>query len=212
MSVASTSGGRCVRRLPVLFLLGLIVALGCADTADDQREAVQSEAPEDPQAVFWQSLEALCGQSFEGRLVESEPPDSSFDGKSFVMHVRSCEAGEIRIPFFVGDDRSRTWVITKTKSGLRLKHDHRHEDGTEDEITQYGGDTKQQGSATTQEFHADALTAELVPAASTNIWTIQVEPSLLFSYALRREDSDRRFRVLFDLRQPVQTPPPPWGE
>jgi hypothetical protein len=127
------------------------------------------------------------------------------------MHVRTCEPGVIRIPFFVGEDRSRTWVLTTTSVGLRLKHDHRHEDGTEDEVTQYGGDTEGRGLATAQDFHADAYTAELVPTAATNIWTLEHHPGELFAYGLRREASDRRFRVEFDLTRPIDTPPPPWG-
>jgi hypothetical protein len=40
----------------------------------------------------------------------------------------------------VGSDRSRTWVFTKTAASVRLKQDHRHKDGSEDRVTQYGGD------------------------------------------------------------------------
>ncbi len=145
-------------------------------------------------------------------MVESEPPDPSFETQRLVMHVRECAQEAIRIPFHVGDDRSRTWVLTRTASGIRLKHDHRHEDGSEDEVTQYGGDTRGPGSDETQEFYADSLTADLVPAASTNVWTIEIEPDRQFTYALRREGANRRFRAVFDLRQPVETPPPPWGE
>jgi hypothetical protein len=151
----------------------------------------------------------MCGQAFAGALVESVPPDDSFEGQSLVMHVRDCDLAEIRIPFFVGEDRSRTWVITPTAAGLRLKHDHRHEDGTEDAVTQYGGDTSGRGTATLQEFHADPYTAELVPAAATNIWGIELLPGETFAYSLRREG--RRFRVEFDLTRQIDTPPPPWG-
>ncbi len=127
------------------------------------------------------------------------------------MHVRECSDGEIRIPFHVGDDRSRTWVITRSPDGLRLKHDHRLTDGSEDEVTQYGGDTRDTGTVEWQEFAADAHTAQLLPASATNIWTVEVVPGQLFAYALRREGTDRRFRVEFDLTQPVPTPPAPWG-
>ena len=57
------------------------------------------------------------------------------------MHVRKCTADTIRIPFHVGDDASRTWVVTRTTTGYRLKHDHRHRDGSEDKLTQYGGNS-----------------------------------------------------------------------
>src|SRR5690606_19813992 len=115
------------------------------------------------------------------------------------------------IPFHVGDDRSRTWVLSRTDSGLRLKHDHRHEDGSEDAITQYGGETRTQGTPTTQEFYADAYTADLLPAAATNVWAMEVVPKQRFAYSLRREGTDRRFRVEFDLTRPADPPPSPWG-
>ena len=48
----------------------------------------------------------------------------------------------------VGEDRSRTWIVSVLSDGrLRLKHDHRHEDGEPDAITMYGGDMeKEKGS------------------------------------------------------------------
>jgi hypothetical protein len=92
-----------------------------------------------------------------------------------------------------------------------LKHDHRHADGSEDEVTQYGGDTSDSGTATQQSFPADQETATLIPAAATNVWTMELEPATRFAYTLRRQGTDRRFRVEFDLTRTVPAPPPPWG-
>ncbi|MDP9412877.1 MAG: hypothetical protein M3Q08_02045 [Pseudomonadota bacterium] len=170
---------------------------------------------------FFQRLSSLCGKAFEGRI--ASPPaegDAAFAGKRLVMHVRHCSPGEIRIPFQVGEDRSRTWVITKTAGGLRLKHDHRHRDGSEDKLTQYGGDSVQHGSrtdrqgASRQEFPADAystglFTRENLPQSAANIWALEVHPERMFGYELRRPG--RFFRVEFDLSRPVASPPPPWG-
>ncbi len=164
------------------------------------------------QDEFWQRLQSLCGQAFAGQMVEgTAPSDAAFAGQRMVMHVRQCGTDEIRIPFFVGENRSRTWVLTRTATGLRLKHDHRHEDGSEDAVTQYGGDTPREGTAATQEFHADEFTGTLIPAAKSNIWTMAVEPGQFFTYALRRDAENRRFRVEFDLTTPIDVPLPPWG-
>lgn len=195
--------------MPSRFLVPLIAAAVLA--ACSSEDAARQSAAADAQDVFWASLQSLCGQAFAGTLVESVPPDSSFDGEELVMHVRQCEEDVVRVPFHVGDDRSRTWVISRTPNGLRLKHDHRHEDGTEDEVTQYGGDTVGPGSAERQEFSADAHTATLVPSAANNVWTLEIRPGEMFVYALRREGAERRFRVEFDLSQPIPAPPPPWG-
>ncbi|HEX7151655.1 MAG TPA: hypothetical protein VF618_09225 [Thermoanaerobaculia bacterium] len=160
---------------------------------------------------LWRELQSLCGQAFEGRMVEgTEPSDTAFAKERMVMHVRGCTADEIRIPFHVGENRSRTWVITRTPAGLRLKHDHRHEDGSEDRVTQYGGDTRT-ADGLTLDFYADAHTAQLLPAAATNIWTLAIDPKRTFTYGLRREAQGRRFRVEFDLTRPVAAPPAPWG-
>jgi hypothetical protein len=179
----------------------LLTAAGCRASAP---------APA-PHATFWQALQGLCNAAFEGRVTDASPPDTVFSRATLTMHVRECSADTIRIPFHVGGDRSRTWVLTRTAGGLRLKHDHRHEDGTADRVTQYGGDTSDSGSATRQEFHADAHTATLIPAARTNVWTLELVPGERFAYGLRREGTDRRFRAEFDLTRPVAAPPPPWG-
>lgn len=201
---ATTARAACVA---AFCLLGAIFAAGCSSAPERDGHAASLEAQE----RFWESIESLCGQAFEGRVVEDSTQSPDFEGAQLVMHVRRCEPDRILIPFHVGEDRSRTWVLTRTASGLRLKHDHRKPDGAEDEITQYGGDTQGRGTATRQEFHADAHTAALIPAAATNVWTIEISPGRTYAYALRREGTDRRFRVEFDLTAPIPPPPAPWG-
>ena len=94
---------------------------------------------------FWNTLKQHCGKTFEGTITAGATPNDPFVGKKLVMHVRSCEENRIRIPFFVGDDKSRTWVLTFDNDQIQLKHDHRHEDGSEDKITQYGGKSPNSG-------------------------------------------------------------------
>ena len=193
-----------MKRKLAWLLLVLPALLGCAGAPPAMSTA-------SGQAGLWSALQALCGQAFEGRLVEgTEPSDAEIGKQRLVMHVRSCSEDELRVPFHVGENRSRTWVITRTGEGFRLKHDHRHEDGSEDAVTQYGGDTREVANPLSLDFHADALTAQMLPASATNIWTLSAEPGKTFSYALRREASGRRFRVEFDLTRPVPAPPDPW--
>lgn len=159
--------------------------------------------------VFWNQLKTLCGKSFEGQLILPEN-DEDFGGKRLVMHVRSCEENRIRIPFFVGEDKSRTWVLTFKDGRIQLKHDHRHEDGSDDEITMYGGMTTNAGQATIQAFSADEETKKMIPAASTNVWWITLD-NKAYTYNLRRLGTDRVFRVDFDLTKEIETPEAPWG-
>jgi hypothetical protein len=196
------------RLLPVFALFFLVPACGGdapPDTdAPDPREA---RAAEDPQLAFLAELSALCGRAFRGEATLASSDD--FDDE-MIMHVRVCEPDEIQIPLHVGENRSRTWIITRTADGLRLKHDHRLEDGSDDPITQYGGDTEDPGTPTSQSFPADDFTAELIPEAATNVWTISIEPGRRLVYHLTRH-GEPRATFEFDLTDEVPPPPAPWG-
>lgn len=180
----------------------------------------RSSAPSagDGQAAdaFMAALARHCGHAYAGRIVANEPAAANdpFEGKALVMHVRECGKETIRVPFHVGDDHSRTWVLTRTAGGLRLKHDHRHADGQPDRLTMYGGDTATAGTATRQEFPADAETKALfqregLAVSLANVWAVEVDPGRRFVYELARPG--RLFRVEFDLTTPVPEPPAPWG-
>lgn len=158
---------------------------------------------------FFDKIKSHCNQSYEGK-VTAGAGDDAFSTSRLVMHVRSCEENRIRIPFMVGDDRSRTWVLTYENERILLKHDHRHEDGSEDKVTQYGGWSPNGGSDTLQYFPADPFTSELLPYAANNVWWITINEQE-FTYNLRRIGSDRLFSVSFDLTQEVATPLAPWG-
>ncbi|MBA2436542.1 MAG: hypothetical protein H0V54_15925, partial [Chthoniobacterales bacterium] len=83
--------------------------------------------------------------------------------------------------------------------GLRLKHDHRHPDGTPDKQTNYGGWATNDGTATRQQFPADEETAALIPEAATNIWTLEIDrEKRTFLYALERNKAPR-YRAVFAL-------------
>lgn len=132
-----------------------------------------AQAP-DPRDRFFDALGALCGARFEGAMTFPVDAAHDFAGKRLVATVASCTATEIRVPFVVGEDHSRTWVFSRGADGLQLKHDHRHADGTPDAVTLYGGLATDTGSALVQSFPADPYTARLIPAAAGNVWTLSL--------------------------------------
>jgi hypothetical protein len=158
---------------------------------------------------FWNKLKSHCGYSYEG-VVNDLPENDAFSEKKLVVHFRACSDSVIRIPFFVGDDKSRTFVLTLKNDRIQLKHDHRHADGTSDEVTMYGGTSSNSGLPNIQFFPADQETADLISYASTNVWWMTVDEKT-FTYNLRRMGTDRLFTVTFDITKPVATPSAPWG-
>jgi hypothetical protein len=162
--------------------------------------------------AFFTAIKQYCGKAFEGKVTVDNQPSAAFDAK-LVMFVRNCDQIELQIPFYVGDNASRTWIIKKTGSGLSLKHDHRHKDGTDDAVTMYGGHTQGAGYNQIQSFPVDQYSKELfaqqgLPQSITNTWQIYIYPDM-FSYRLVREG--REFRVDFDLTKPIAVPAAPWG-
>ncbi len=187
-------------RILMAFLAGLL-AIGVPPALSSGNSDIVAEQ-------FFETLRTLCGRRFSGRIIADHPPPAAndpFTGKALEIYVRDCSDKKIRIPFSVGEDKSRTWVVSRLSTGLRLKHDHRHEDGTPDTITMYGGDTMTEGSKTRQSFPADAESIELfrsnnMPASLTNVWSLELVADQYFVYELARPGG-RLFRVRFDLAQ-----------
>lgn len=162
--------------------------------------------------AFFDSIAKHCNKAYRGTVVFDNDPSPTFE-QALIMHVRKCSNSELQIPFHVGEDASRTWIITKTGSGLSLKHDHRKPDGSNDPLTMYGGHTIDAGYEQAQSFPADQYSKELfvasgIPQSVGNTWQMFIYQNV-FTYRLTREGRD--FRVDFDLSNAIAPPDAPWG-
>jgi hypothetical protein len=167
-------------------LTSIICALSIVSAMNVVAEADNS------QDQFFNALSEQCGQRFEGEMTYPSEGQDSFAGKLLIAKIDICTSTEIRIPFAVGEDHSRTWIVSKTKKGLQLKHDHRHKDGTPDDVNMYGGLAGEEGSRLSQSFSADEHTATIIPAASTNVWTLTFSDSgKSLRYHLERHNAPR---------------------
>ncbi len=187
--------------MKLIYLLPLIALTSCSKPA--------------AQAPFWDALQARCGQAFAGKITSKDAADDAWRAEQVTMHLSECSDTVIRIPLHVGENRSRTWVLTKHDAGFELRHDHRHEDGSEDDVSQYGGVARTDIGAIRQEFPADAQTKAVFDAAdisvsNANVWAMEYnEFRESFAYEMARPNRD--FRIEFSLATPVPTPPAAWG-
>jgi hypothetical protein len=197
--------------LPILFACGEAVPPASdLDAAADLPVATSQPAPE--QREFWAALEAHCGRAYPGSISDVTPYyRDGVEGRRIVAHFLECSDDRMHIAFHLDDDRSRNWILTQVGGTLRLKHDHRLEDGTEDEISQYGGDAPTPGLPTRQIFPADEHTARILPDRADNFWFFDfVEPERL-QYGVHWPKHGHSIRLEFDLSSPVEPPPRPWG-
>jgi hypothetical protein len=189
--------------------LAIIFAFGCFSLSALEAPLVSIKSQDE----FFNRLSQLCGKAYQGNVTVDNANDANFADKKLVMHVRKCSNQQLQIPFHVGQDASRTWIISKTGSGLSLKHDHRQQDGSYHKSTMYGGHTIDGGWPTVQSFPADHYSKELfvaqnIPQSIDNVWQVYIYPEK-FTYRLVRQG--REFRVDFDLTKPVSLPVLPWG-
>ncbi|MFU8785254.1 hypothetical protein [Aliidiomarina sp.] len=177
--------------------------------------AACTPAEQNPQDAFFDAILAHCGNAYEGRVTSGDPEtDQTWMNNRIVIEVRECTDTRIRIPLHVGDNHSRTWIISKTATGLELKHDHRLADGSDDPMTMYGGSTISPGTPYEQAFPVDEFSKQLfteldATVSLTNTWYMSFPDENTFRYRLSREN--REFHVDVDLSNPVEAPQAPWG-
>lgn len=162
--------------------------------------ATNSTLAGESKQAFFEQMKQFCGNTYVGKSVFPADKNDSFYGKTLVMKVETCTKNEIRVPFSVGEDKSRTWVLSLDDKGLLFKHDHRHDDGTPHDLTMYGGYANNKGTALSQSFPADSETKILVPKGVTNVWHLTIDQEKhQFIYYLERHNKPR-FKAVFELK------------
>ena len=164
----------------------------------------------DTRSAFLDSLQPLCGNTYSGSVTSSDPQDADWRAAALTLGPVECGDRTVRLPLRVGEDSSRTWIVRESSSGLSLRHQHLHSDGSPDAVSMYGGFAQEGGTVTSQSFPADKWTRELflsndLPDSVANVWTMAVEDGEL---VYRLDRPGRSFRAAFPLN-PVSPPSPP---
>jgi hypothetical protein len=196
-----TNATNATKRAPALATCVVLLLTACG--ADG--------APAPEQEEFWAALRAHCGNAYAGQLSDATAYYRERVAGDAVLHFLECDDDRIHIPFHMGENRSRNWILTRAGGTIRLKHDHRHADGTEEEISQYGGDAPRPGLPTRQIFPADEHTARILPERADNFWFFDFVNDSTLHYGVHWPTAGHSIRFEFDLSRPVPPPPRPWG-
>lgn len=170
---------------------------------------IWASAQESNSKAFMEAFKPHVGKYYEGTIVAGGKEGDGFTGQRLIMEVMSWDDRQVKVPFYVGEDKSRTWIFSWSNNRVELKHDHRHADGTPDSVTFYGGTAPNEGWSNMQVFPADEETEQLIDYAAFNVWWVTIDDKK-FTYNLRRIGSDRLFSVEFDLSKPIVSNFKPW--
>ncbi|TVQ50831.1 MAG: hypothetical protein EA362_01455 [Saprospirales bacterium] len=177
--------------------LTLLLSLLLLLTACKNQVAVQDQ--------FLENYQQFCGYAYEGKATINKLASGAlFENMRLVMILESCTENEVRIPFHVGEDHSRTWIVQKKNGALHLSHDHRYEDGTEHEANFYGGYADERGTIYTQYFPADEKTIENRAIRIINTWSKEFDMVERKYYYRLYQEGELRFEVVFDLKNPLE--------
>lgn len=155
---------------------------------------------------LFEQLKGQGGRAYSGRMTYPDDPNHPMNQPMRIEFIKVSE-DQIRVPLAVGDDTSRTWVLTRRGESVELKHDHRHADGSPDDVTNYGGVDSYRLLGSQLIFPADEETAALLPEASGNVWSLRLSPNgQTLTYYLER-DGKPRFEAVFDLSQELSALP-----
>jgi len=197
-----------------------------ADRRRDEDRDVGQVAGQDPGQDAATRTGAGVGDplraAYPGRTTLNTLSDPApFEGAVLRMVLDDCDGDLLPIPFLVGDDASRTWVLQFQEDGLRLAHDHREPDGTPSEANLYGGvahvpagEADQAGGQATGTdetilyFPADERTLEDRPARVANVWAMALDSEReRFFYRLYL-NGELRLEAAFDLTVTVAVEAP----
>jgi hypothetical protein len=178
-----------IRRLGGWGLLApCILALSCGgerpSPAPDEAQRLRDEP--DPQLVFWDRLEQLCGSAFP--TAESAPTTeeslASFD---------ECSMGEIGILIRRAGRQDLRLRLASTSVGLRL------------EVlgaSGFVGETRGRGEPGRQSFYGP-LELGGDPTTTTPRWWMEIEPGATLTLSSDGEEDAGRETMVFDLQARV---------
>jgi len=160
-------GGRLLS-LPVLLLL----ASGCSASPPGNDFGASN-----PQRAFFDALAERCGDEYPGRAVIAPESDPTFRPAFLGMVIASCTENQIRIPFLVDGDDTRTWVLTLDDDGLLFTHEHMLEGDTLSSNSGWGGRAEWgTGTAAFQHFPDHRWDPARVPEENRSHWRMRLDP------------------------------------
>jgi hypothetical protein len=199
--------------------LAFLLVLSCTrPESAEQTEITKSQLTStEITAAFIVNYIPYCGNVYSGRSVFVDlGEDSPLLDAELTMTLSECSESEVRIPFYVDEDQSRTWILSMQDGALRLEHDHRYEDGSEYEANFYGGFAMDNENTHFEHYPEYAISSETIlffpsddrtiadrPARNINVWSKEFDLENQRYYYRLYLEGRLRYEAEFDLSQVI---------
>ena len=156
-----------------------------------------------PTKSFYDKLQGYCGRQLPGVVLYPTGKEAPFQGLEITMMVEACSTKEIRMPIQVGPKIYRTLILGQDKNGYTLRHENKRADGTQAEISMYGGQTNGTNDSYLLLFPADGYSRQLLGAELNYAWSLAFNSDKSTLSYMIENDGKLTLQIDFDLTHPV---------
>jgi hypothetical protein len=121
---------------------------------------------------FYKQLRLLCGKRINGMVLYPAGAEAPFRGLEIRLEIAQCSDREIRMPIYIDNKVYRTLIVGQDQTGYTLRHENKRPNGTQADISMYGGHTTDAGTGYLLIFPADGYTKQLMGPELNYVWSL----------------------------------------
>lgn len=152
---------------------------------------------------FLENFHHFCKKEFKGSIVYPAGNDAPFKGQLIKVKVIHISPNEIQLPITIGNKIYRILHLKKDANGVWLQHENKKPDGTQAEISLYGGKAINSDKPFLMVFQADAYTKALLGSERNSSWLLAFSNDKQILTYIAQSDGFLDLQLDFDLTTPV---------
>jgi hypothetical protein len=159
--------------------------------------------PSKAETSFYQQLKQHCGQKLNGEVLYPTGKEAPFRGMPIWLELEKCSDKEIRMPININQKIYRTLILSQDKTNFTLRHENKRADGTQAEISMYGGQTADIKDTYLLLFPADGYSRQLLGAELNYAWSLAFNSDKSILSYMIENNGKLTLQIDFSLTKPL---------